>query len=246
MVTHSLSPENATRAKNPPRIALTPPPPLALLAGSVRSLTRSRLDDAVRGSSFREHAAATLTPHPMTTATAPPPEPDLRYPVGRWTEPDADAATYTRLIDQIEEAPRRLRAAIDGLSAAQLDTPYRDGGWTVRQVVHHVPDSHLNAYVRFKLALTEDTPRIKPYEESRWALLADARLDPPVSLALLDALHERWLVILRAMTPDDFERRSYDHPEMGVVSLRTALGIYAWHGRHHVANITRLRERMGW
>jgi len=179
----------------------------------------------------------------MTTTA---PETDPRYPVGRWTEPDADPATYARLIDEIEEAPRRLREAVEGLTAEQLDTPYRDGGWTVRQVVHHVPDSHLNAYVRFKLALTEDTPRIKPYEESRWAELPDAQLEPPVSLALLDALHVRWVTVLRAMTPEDFERRSYDHPEMGVVPLRTALGIYAWHGRHHVAHVTRLRERMGW
>jgi len=178
----------------------------------------------------------------MTTSAA---EPDLRFPVGRATVPDADPAVYARLIDEIAEAPARLRAALDGLSPEQLDTPYRDGGWTVRQVAHHVPDSHLNAYVRFKLALTEDAPRIKPYEEARWAELPDAAMDPAVSLALLDALHERWVTVLRAMTPEQFER-TYDHPENGVTTLRAALGIYAWHGRHHVAHVTGLRERMGW
>jgi hypothetical protein len=171
---------------------------------------------------------------------------DLRYPIGRYTLPDADPATYARLIDEIEQLPRALRAAVDGLTDAQLDTPYRDGGWTVRQVVHHVPDSHVNAYVRFKLALTEDAPRIKPYEESRWAQLADARLPVAPSLALLDALHVRWVTLLRAMSPEDFERRAYDHPEDGLMTLRAALGLYAWHGKHHTAHITGLRERMGW
>jgi hypothetical protein len=171
---------------------------------------------------------------------------DLRYPIGNYTLPDADPATYARLIDDIEAAPAALRAAIAGLTDAQLDTPYREGGWTVRQVVHHVPDSHMNAFVRFKLALTEDTPRIKPYEESRWALLADARLAPDVSLALLDALHVRWVTVLRAIAPADWEGRAYDHPENGVTTLRQALGLYAWHGKHHTAHITSLRERMGW
>ena len=179
----------------------------------------------------------------MTTPTAS--APDLRYPVGHYALPDADASTYTRLIDQIAALPATFRAAVSGLSDAQLDTPYRDGGWTVRQVIHHVPDSHMNAYIRFKLALTEDAPRIKPYEEARWAELADAKMAPDVSLALLDALHARWVTILRSMTPADFER-PYDHPEMGLVSLRLALGIYAWHGRHHTAHVTGLRERMGW
>ena len=171
---------------------------------------------------------------------------DLRYPIGQYTPlADADAATYARLIDEIERLPNELRAASAGLSDAQLDTPYRDGGWTVRQVVHHVPDSHVNAYVRFKLALTEDTPRIKPYEEARWAKLPDARLPIGVSLALLDALHERWVVLLRSLAPEDWER-AYDHPDNGVTTLRAALGVYAWHGRHHVAHVTGLRERMGW
>lgn len=179
----------------------------------------------------------------MTTPTAP--APDLRFPIGRATIPEADAATYARLIDDIAAAPAALRAAVSGLTDAQLDTPYRDAGWTVRQVAHHVPDSHMNAYVRFKLALTEDAPRIKPYEESLWAQLPDSKLGVDVSLALLDALHERWVVLLRAMTPDQFER-TYDHPEMGPVTLRQALGIYAWHGKHHVAHVTGLRRRMSW
>jgi hypothetical protein len=170
---------------------------------------------------------------------------DLRYPIGKSTLPDADPATYARLIDEIERLPREFRAAVEGLTDAQLDTPYRDGGWTVRQVAHHVPDSHMNAYVRFKLALTEDTPRIKPYEEARWAALPDSRLDPAVSLALLDALHERWVVLLRSLAPEDWER-AYDHPVNGVTTLRAALGLYAWHGRHHTAHVTGLRERMGW
>ena len=174
---------------------------------------------------------------------------DLRYPIGRFTPPDAATATaetYARLIDEIERLPRDFRAAVEGLTDAQLDTPYRDGGWTVRQVAHHVPDSHLNAYVRFKLALTEDEPRIKPYEEARWAELPDARLPIAPSLALLDGLHVRWVAVLRAMTPEDFERRAYDHPEMGRVPLRAALGLYAWHGKHHTAHVRGLRERMGW
>jgi len=170
---------------------------------------------------------------------------DLRYPIGKYTVPEADATTYARLVDEIERLPNDFRAALDGLTDAQLDTPYRDGGWTVRQVAHHVPDSHINAFVRFKLALTEDTPRIKPYEESRWAELADARLPVAPSLALLEALHVRWVALLRAMSPSDFER-AYDHPENGVTTLRSALGLYAWHGKHHTAHILGLRERNGW
>jgi hypothetical protein len=170
---------------------------------------------------------------------------DLRYPIGHPTVPDDAPETTARLIDEIAEAPRRLREALAGLTDAQLDTPYRDGGWTVRQVAHHVADSHMNAYTRFKLALTEDAPRIKPYEEARWARLPDSALDPAVSLALLDALHARWDVVLRAIAPDDWAR-TYEHPENGTTSLRAALGIYAWHGKHHVAHVTGLRERMAW
>jgi uncharacterized damage-inducible protein DinB len=151
-----------------------------------------------------------------------------------------------RLIDEIAETPQRLRAAIRAMSDEQLDTMYRPGGWTVRQVVHHVPDSHLNSYVRFKLALTEEEPTIRPYDEDRWAMLEDSRLTPPeVSLALLDALHERWVTLLCSLAPEDF-RRTFRHPELGLVSLNKNVALYAWHGRHHVAHITSLSERMGW
>jgi uncharacterized damage-inducible protein DinB len=149
------------------------------------------------------------------------------------------------LIESIAATPARMRAAVKGLNDTQLDTPYREGGWTVRQVVHHVPDSHLNAYVRMKLALTEDNPVIKPYEESEWAKLADARAPIDMSLRLLDVLHERWLLLIRSLSEADF-RKTFRHPAMGEMSLDTQLELYEWHGRHHVAHITSLRERMGW
>lgn len=172
---------------------------------------------------------------------------DPRYPVGRF---DRNAlpgpADYARLTDEIAATPANLRAAVAGLDGAQLDTPYRDGGWTVRQVVHHVPDSHANAYFRFKLALTEQNPTIKTYDEKAWAELEDTRTAPiAVSLQLLDALHDRWVRILRAMSDEDF-RRPLHHPEWGDIDLRLMLGLYAWHGRHHVAHITTLRSRRGW
>jgi hypothetical protein len=171
---------------------------------------------------------------------------DLRYPVGRWDRQPLPDAALGAAIESIAAAPARVRAAVAGLSETQLETPYRPGGWTVRQVVHHLPDSHLNAYVRFRLALTEEAPTIKTYEESRWAELPDAKSAPPeVSLALLDALHARWVPLLRAMRPADYDR-AYRHPEMGLVPLRGVLGLYAWHGRHHEAHITRLRAREGW
>ncbi len=133
-----------------------------------------------------------------------------------------------------------------GLTPAQLDTPYRPGGWTVRQVVHHVPESHMNAYVRFKLALTEDEPVIKPYDEARWAMLPDIAVAPvEASLALLEALHLRWVALLESMTNAEFTRR-FQHPELGPVRLDQSLASYAWHGRHHVAHITSLRQRMAW
>jgi len=172
---------------------------------------------------------------------------DLRYPIGEFSYPGEETADERRrAIDEIEATPVRLRAAVQGLSPQQLDTPYRPGGWTVRQVVHHVPDSHLNAYTRFKLALTEDEPTIKPYDEARWAELADVRTAPlGVSFRLLEALHQRWVLLLRSLRPEDF-RRTLRHPERGVMSLDQTLCYYAWHGRHHVAHITSLRERMGW
>ena len=173
---------------------------------------------------------------------------DLRYPIGPFRfDGDAGSSQREQWIVQIAAAPDQLRAAVAGLSPEQLDTPYRDNGWTVRQVAHHLPDSHLNAYTRMKLALTEEEPTIKPYEEARWAELPDARGgDIEVSLALLEALHRRWLLLLRQLSAEDFARR-FRHPEHGrSMSLGEALALYAWHGRHHLAHITSLRERMNW
>ena len=172
---------------------------------------------------------------------------DPRYPIGKFHfEGPYSEDQRKALIGDIERAPAALRAAVSGLSPQQLDTPYRDGGWTVRQVIHHLPDSHMNAYVRWKLALTEDGPTIKPYAEDRWAQLADTQSTPvEVSLTLLDALHTRWVQLLRSLTPEDWNRQ-FRHPELGPVSLEKNLGIYAWHGKHHVAHVTELRKRMGW
>ncbi len=172
---------------------------------------------------------------------------DLRFPVGRHQRPQSLTSEQRRTaIDAIAAAPTLLRTAVSGLDERQLDTPYRPDGWTVRQVVHHVPDSHLNAYTRFKLGLTEDTPTIKPYDEAKWAQLEDSRSTPiATSLALLDAVHDRWLRVLRAMTPSDFAR-TLNHPENGVMNLDQMLALYEWHGRHHVAHVTNLRSRNGW
>ena len=143
-------------------------------------------------------------------------------------------------------APANLRAAVEGLNKEQLDTPYRDGGWTVRQVVHHVPDSHMNAYIRFKLALTEHEPVIKPYDEAAWAELPDTRETPiEASLAMLENLHDRWVYLLESMSDADFSKQ-FRHPDLGVMPLEKNLALYAWHGRHHVAHITSLRERKEW
>jgi uncharacterized damage-inducible protein DinB len=172
---------------------------------------------------------------------------DLRYPIGKaQLVAPLDDGERRQMIAQIEEAPARLRAAVAGLTPEQLDTPYRPGGWTVRQVVHHVPDSHLNAYVRFKFALTEQEPAIKTYDEARWAELPDTRAVPvEVSLALLENLHRRWVALLRALAAADFAR-TLRHPDHGVITLDQLLCIYSWHGRHHTAHVTALRERMGW
>lgn len=173
--------------------------------------------------------------------------PDPRYPIGKFHYEGPPSEQQRRqFLDEIASTPANLRAAVRGLSPAQLDTPYRDGGWTVRQVVHHVPDSHLNSYVRFKLALTEDDPTIKPYAEDRWAELADSKSTPiEVSLTLLDSLHDRWVRLLRSLNADDW-KRTFRHPELGAMTLEKNLALYAWHGRHHVAHITELRKRMGW
>lgn len=171
----------------------------------------------------------------------------LRYPIGKfhYDRPATDEQRR-KSIDEIALAPSHLRAAISGLTNPQLDKPYRPEGWSVRQVVHHVPDSHMNAYIRFKLALTEDEPTIKPYAEDRWAQLADTRITPvEVSLTMLDALHDRWVRLLRSLKTDEW-KRTFRHPELGAMNLETTLALYAWHGRHHVAHITSLREREGW
>jgi uncharacterized damage-inducible protein DinB len=181
------------------------------------------------------------------SSTATPDLEQLRFPVGRF-DPKAGFTSYQRgeALDSIAGTPARMRAAVAGLNDEQLDTPYREGGWTVRQVVHHVPDSHMNAYVRFKLALTEETPMIKTYEEAAWAKLADSRETPiEVSLSLLDALHVRFDKVLRAMSDEDFQRK-LQHPEWGDLELSTMVRLYEWHGRHHVAHITRLRDRNDW
>ena len=172
---------------------------------------------------------------------------DPRYPIGEFSYDGAITENQkARYLDDIEQTPARLRAAVQGLSDKQLDTPYREGGWTVRQVVHHVPDSHLNSYVRFKLALTEDEPTIRPYMEHLWAELPEAKTAPiELSLVLLESLHKRWMLVLRAITPADW-KRTYQHPGMGMMSLEKALASYSWHGRHHVAHVTSLREKMGW
>jgi uncharacterized damage-inducible protein DinB len=172
---------------------------------------------------------------------------DIRYPIGKFVSPTiVSPADRVRWIDEIDQAPGALRAAVRGLTDAQLDTPHRPEGWTVRQIVHHLPDSHLNAYVRTRLALTEEHPTIKPYQQDRWAELADARAAPvELSLALLEALHRRWVTLLRTLGPGDFARTFY-HPESGRKTVDEMLALYAWHGRHHTAQITALREREGW
>ena len=172
---------------------------------------------------------------------------DLRYPTGKLSiDPNPTPATRRACIAAIASAPAELRAAVHGLTDRQLDTPYRPGGWTVRQVVHHVPDSHMNAYIRFKLALTEDSPTIKPYDEAAWAQIADS-VETPIetSLTMLDALHGRWVILLEAMQEADF-KRPLTHPERGLVSNDWLLQVYAWHGAHHVGHITRLRDREAW
>ncbi len=176
---------------------------------------------------------------------------DLQYPIGQfqWTAPESEQqAAKDRIgyIDIIAKAPGQMRAAVQDLQPEQLGTPYRPEGWTVRQVVHHVPESHMNAYIRFKLALTEEQPHIKPYKEAEWAKLPDNNITPvDVSLHLLAALHSRWVDLLEAMRPSDFGRTLY-HPERGVLTLDQMLAMYAWHSNHHLAHITSLRERMGW
>ena len=173
---------------------------------------------------------------------------ELSFPIGPLESAGRPLTPEERssLIDAIEAHPAHMRAAVSGLDDAQLDTPYRDGGWTVRQVVHHVVDSHVNSYIRFKLAVTEDNPRITTYDQDAWSQLPDGR-DAPVegSLAILDTLHARWVSFLRAL-PDEAFARTLHHPDMGDISVDELLEVYGWHCPHHEAHVTRLRERMGW
>lgn len=172
---------------------------------------------------------------------------DLRFPIGKFKYEGAITEEQKQsLLNDIAQTPANLRKAIQGLSDAQLDTEYRPGGWTVRQVVHHLPDSHMNSYVRFKLALTEDEPTVKTYAEDRWAQLADTTSTPiEISLTLLDSLHDRWVRLLRSLTPEQW-KRTIRHPEFGLMSLEKTLAMYGWHGKHHVAHITELRKRNSW
>lgn len=172
---------------------------------------------------------------------------DPRYPIGNFAMPASiTPASRSAAIDQIASAPAKLRAAVSGLSEAQLNTPYREGGWTVRQLVHHVADSHINALVRLKLALTETAPTIKPYDEAKWAVLADTPATPvATSLTLLESLHERWSNLLRSLSAEDFARKLV-HPEHGERTIDWLLFLYAWHGAHHTAHVTELRKSRGW
>jgi uncharacterized damage-inducible protein DinB len=174
-------------------------------------------------------------------------ENDLRYLIGEYSKPPViNSELRIQFVKEIETAPAALRWAVANLSDLQLDTPYRKGGWTVRRVVHHLPDSHMNAYIRFKLALTEDVPVVKPYDETLWAQIPEAMHAPiTCSLDLLDALHRRWVACIRELSDQHFNRK-FRHLELGEVSLDEQLAHYAWHGRHHIAQITSLKRRMGW
>lgn len=175
-------------------------------------------------------------------------EPDLRYPIGKFVRPESlTVPQRAEAIATLAAFPKTLQDAVTGLNDSQLDTPYRDGGWTPRQVVHHVADSHTQATSRIRKALTEDWPTIQPYEEAEWAKLEDARTMPvETSLAILTGLHARWVVLLRSLNEEQWTRRGYKHPQSGAQTLEQVLALYAWHSRHHTAHITGLRQRMGW
>jgi uncharacterized damage-inducible protein DinB len=172
---------------------------------------------------------------------------DLRFPIGEFEKiSEVSAETRGRFIQTIEELPAKFREAVSGLSDEQLDTPYRPDGWTVRQLVHHLADSHINSFCRFKLGLSEDTPTIKPYFEAQWAETADAKNAPvELSLNIIEGVHARWALLLKSMTEADFARK-INHPERGVMSLDSLLALYDWHSRHHTAHVTNLRERNNW
>lgn len=171
----------------------------------------------------------------------------LKYPIGKFKAPkEYTAELRESYISEIEETPFYLRQAVENLNEEQLNTPYRTGGWTVEQVIHHIPDSHMNAYIRTKLALTEKEPTVKPYDQDAWAQLEDYSTTPvETSLKLLDAIHTRWVILLKSLSPDQFER-TMRHPEIGLIDINWLLAQYAWHGKHHVAHINSLKQRMGW
>ncbi len=171
---------------------------------------------------------------------------ELRYPIGPFTrKEEITAEEREAYIRDIEALPATLRSLVDGLSAQQIDTPYRPGGWTLRELVHHVADSHMNAYVRFKLAVTEDNPTIKTYDQDLWAVLGDVEAPVEVSLDLIGALHARWALFLRSLDEDLFARPFY-HPEEGPMKVSDLLQLYSWHSRHHAAHISSLIKREGW
>lgn len=170
---------------------------------------------------------------------------DPRFPIGKFDRATASGTPREDFIQTIRDLPAKMRSAVEGLSEEQLDTPYRDGGWTLRQTVHHVADSHINSLCRFKLALTEDAPTIRPYHEDRWAELGDSRMPVDVSLNIIEGIHTRWASLLESMTEADYERE-FVHPDTGTWKLGDVLGLYAWHSLHHTAHITSTRERLGW
>ncbi|MEP6763766.1 MAG: YfiT family bacillithiol transferase [Gemmatimonadaceae bacterium] len=172
---------------------------------------------------------------------------DLSFPIGKFKSPPSlTDAEWQAAINTMASQPARFRSALKGLSEAQLDSPYRPGGWTVRQRAHHVPDSHMNMYMRFKVALTEDNPTIKPYDQDAWSTLADVRAVPiSTSLLLFDALHERAISVLRSVSVAD-RARKYVHPENGPTRIDQMVALYAWHGDHHIAHVLNLRKREGW
>jgi hypothetical protein len=172
---------------------------------------------------------------------------DLRFPMGKFdSTQEVNSEMRSGFIQTIEVLPYKFRQAVKGLNNEQIDTPYRPEGWTVRQLVHHIADSHINSFCRFKLGLSEDTPTIKPYDEASWAEMADSKNAPiDLSLNMIDGVHARWALLLKSMSDADFDR-NINHPERGSMSLNSMLSLYDWHSKHHTAHVTKLRERNNW